>query len=73
VFSALFEVLADCPSRLGQDWDNPYNVYDYKPRSPLGQAIVYAQNQWQALTTYTTQGFLASDNNAMRTKSCALR
>ncbi len=34
------------------------------PRSPLGQAITYARNQWTALTTYTTQGFLAIDNNA---------
>ena len=34
------------------------------PRSPIGLAIAYAQNQWQALTTYTTQGFLAIDNNA---------
>jgi hypothetical protein len=34
------------------------------PRSPLGTAITYAQNQWQALCVYTTQGFLAIDNNA---------
>jgi len=34
------------------------------PRSPMGTAITYAQNQWQALTTYATQGFLAIDNNA---------
>jgi transposase len=34
------------------------------PRSPIGQAITYAKNQWQALTTYTTQGFLNIDNNA---------
>ena len=34
------------------------------PRSPLGLAITYALNQWQALTTYTTHGFLAIDNNA---------
>jgi hypothetical protein len=34
------------------------------PRSPLGVAITYALNQWAALTTYTTQGFLAIDNNA---------
>jgi len=34
------------------------------PRSPMGQAITYALNQWTALTTYTTQGFLAIDNNA---------
>lgn len=34
------------------------------PRSPLGAAITYAQNQWTALTTYATQGYLNIDNNA---------
>jgi transposase len=34
------------------------------PRSPMATAITYAQNQWQALTTYVTQGFLNIDNNA---------
>lgn len=34
------------------------------PRSPMATAITYAQNQWQALTTYTTQGYLNLDNNA---------
>jgi transposase len=34
------------------------------PRGPLGQAITYARNQWQALCRYTTQGFLNVDNNA---------
>jgi hypothetical protein len=34
------------------------------PRSPMAGAITYAQNQWDALTTYTTKGFLAIDNNA---------
>jgi len=34
------------------------------PRSPMAKAITYAQNQWDALTTYTTQGFLNIDNNA---------
>ena len=34
------------------------------PRSPMATAITYAQNQWQALTTYVTQGFLGIDNNA---------
>lgn len=33
------------------------------PRSPMATAINYAKNQWAALTTYTTQGFLAIDNN----------
>lgn len=34
------------------------------PRGPLGQAITYARNQWEALCRYTTQGFLNIDNNA---------
>ncbi|MBX3435736.1 MAG: IS66 family transposase [Pirellulales bacterium] len=34
------------------------------PRSPMAAAITYAQNQWQALNTYVTQGFLNIDNNA---------
>ncbi len=34
------------------------------PRSPMGQAITYALNQWTALCVYTTQGFLNIDNNA---------
>lgn len=34
------------------------------PRSPMGLAIGYAQNQWTALCAYTTQGFLNIDNNA---------
>lgn len=34
------------------------------PRSPMATAIGYAQNQWAALNTYVTQGFLSIDNNA---------
>lgn len=34
------------------------------PRSPLGEAITYARNQWEALNTYTREGFLNIDNNA---------
>jgi hypothetical protein len=34
------------------------------PKSPLGQAITYAFNQWAALNVYTTDGDLAIDNNA---------
>ena len=34
------------------------------PRGPMGLAIQYAQNQWDALTVYTTQGYLNIDNNA---------
>jgi transposase len=34
------------------------------PRSPMAEAIGYMLNQWEALTIYTTQGFLTIDNNA---------
>jgi transposase len=34
------------------------------PKSPMGQAITYALNQWDALVVYTTDGDLAIDNNA---------
>ena len=34
------------------------------PRSPMAGAIGYVLNQWNALSVYATQGFLAIDNNA---------
>jgi hypothetical protein len=34
------------------------------PKSPIGEAISYARNQWDALLRYTTHGFLEIDNNA---------
>jgi hypothetical protein len=34
------------------------------PKSPMGQALTYALNQWEALSVYTTDGDLAIDNNA---------
>ncbi|HSZ56307.1 MAG TPA: IS66 family transposase [Tepidisphaeraceae bacterium] len=34
------------------------------PRSPIGQAITYAANQWPALCLYVTDGRLSIDNNA---------
>jgi transposase len=34
------------------------------PKSPIGEAIGYALNQWEALLRYTTRGFLEIDNNA---------
>lgn len=34
------------------------------PRSPMAAAMTYALNQWEALTVYTTRGFLSIDNNA---------
>jgi transposase len=33
------------------------------PKSPLGQAIGYAVNNWDALCRYVEQGYLAIDNN----------
>jgi transposase len=33
------------------------------PKSPMGQAIGYALNNWEALRRYTEAGFLAIDNN----------
>ena len=37
---------------------------DVLPRSPLGKALTYAQNNKTALYTYTTDGRLEIDNNA---------
>lgn len=34
------------------------------PKGPMGQAIAYAKGNWEALTRYLEQGFLAIDNNA---------
>ena len=34
------------------------------PKSPVGQAISYARNQWNDLQTYTLDGELTIDNNA---------
>jgi hypothetical protein len=34
------------------------------PKSPVGQAITYALNQWEALGAYASDGDLAIDNNA---------
>jgi len=34
------------------------------PKSPMGKAITYAQNQWDALNVYLTDGRLEIDNNA---------
>ena len=34
------------------------------PKSPMGTAIQYALNQWEALKVYATNGRLAIDNNA---------
>jgi transposase len=34
------------------------------PRSEMGKAFTYVLNQWTALNTYVTEGFLNIDNNA---------
>jgi transposase len=34
------------------------------PKSPMGEAMAYALNNWNALIRYTEQGFLDIDNNA---------
>jgi transposase len=36
---------------------------DVLPKSPIGEALRYTQNQWEALERYTTDGDLAIDNN----------
>jgi hypothetical protein len=33
------------------------------PKSPLGKALVYARNQWEAFRRYTEDGRLTIDNN----------
>ena len=33
------------------------------PKSPMGEAISYALNNWEALRRYTEAGFLTIDNN----------
>ena len=33
------------------------------PKSPLGEAVTYARNQWKALERYTEHGALEIDNN----------
>ena len=38
------------------------------PKSPLGQAIGYALNQWQALNRYLDEGRFAIDNNIVERK-----
>lgn len=39
------------------------NGGDVLPKSPMGQAITYAMNQWAALCVYLLDGNLAIDNN----------
>ena len=46
-----------------EDWLDRAAVHAL-PKSPLGEAVTYARNQWAALTVYVTDGGLAIDNNA---------
>src|SRR5262249_54031053 len=34
------------------------------PKTPIGEALTYAANQWAALRVYVTDGHLSIDNNA---------
>lgn len=45
-----------------QDWMEA-EAPNVLPKSPIGQAIQYAQNQWTALNRYIEDGDLAIDNN----------
>lgn len=47
---------------------------DALPKSPFGIAIGYVQNNWEALTRYTTSGYLSIDNNVseQRMKTIAI-
>jgi transposase len=36
---------------------------DVLPKSPMGAAIGYVRNQWEALRRYTSSGYLSIDNN----------
>jgi hypothetical protein len=42
----------------------PVNGGSVLPKSPMGEAITYALNQWTALCVYLLDGDLAIDNNA---------
>lgn len=46
-----------------KDWLDQVSVTAL-PKSPLGEAVTYARNQWAALNVYVTDGALAMDNNA---------
>ena len=45
-----------------KDWLTRVAI-DVLPKSPLGEAVTYARNQWAALNVYVTDGDLAIDNN----------
>ena len=51
-------ILKEIHAWLLQEKDRPL------PKSPIGEAIGYALNHWQALERYTEAGWLSIDNNA---------
>ena len=55
-------ILSDIAGQLRQ-WDPANDPPKVLPKSPLGSAVVYARNQWQALCRYTDDGRLDIDNN----------
>ncbi len=46
-----------------KEWLDPLAITAL-PKSPLGEAVTYARNQWAALNVYVTDGKLGMDNNA---------
>lgn len=39
------------------------NLYQYRPASPMGEAIAYAHKRWAGLSAYTLHGQMEIDNN----------
>jgi len=50
-----------------KDWLDDQNVY-LTPKSPIGKAFTYAQNQWPTLMTIFADGRLLIDNNHIENK-----
>ena len=55
-------ILADIEKLLAA-WDPKCDPPVVLPKSPLGSAVTYATNQWQALCRYADDGRLDIDNN----------
>lgn len=49
-------------ARTLQQRDSP-GAYGALPKSPLGNAITYATNNWASLVRYRDEGYLAIDDN----------
>lgn len=50
-----------------KDWLDEQNIY-LTPKSPIGKAFTYAQNQWPTLLTIFADGRLLIDNNHIENK-----